>query len=450
MPLHEPHAPVQGRRIIALLLALVLGTMTTVLSTVPASAYSVQTPAGLRVAAQNNASVIMTWNRPSGAERYRIQVSKSADYSAATYHRYATNTAELRDLTPGTTYYLRVRVISADGTTNLSEYSAPTTVRTKAAPPRVVNPLKVASFNVKCANCTGPGELSWAERRGAVVSTIKSQMPDVIGIQEASQGWLSGETRAGGLTQFEDLGERLRAAGAGYQVTNGKRNNCVKHTTPTACVYQDQGASQGTRLFYNTTTVALVSQGSLLLPKVSASDAARYFAWGVFTQKSSGKRFFVGDTHLDPTSGADHHAMRIKQTQAIIAEIQKRNTGKLPVLLTGDFNSHKWTAPANGPYDTLIKAGYKDPLGNTYFSDIPSAGASAEKTVGAFYDTFNGSKRTANARNAYGNGTHLDYVFTSGMRTAEWKTAVNVDSSGKFVGVIPSDHNMIQVTVQLP
>lgn len=440
----------RGRTLIALLLAIVFGTMTMVTTAVPASAYSVSTPTSLRMAAQNHSSVILTWNKPAGAANYRIQASKSSDYSNATYHRFTANTAELRNLTPNTTYYFRVRVISTDGTTNLSGYSAPTTVRTKAAPLPVVNPLKVASYNIKCANCTGPGELPWADRRGAVVATIKSQMPDVIGIQEASQGWLSGETRAGGLTQFEDLGERLRAAGAPYQVTNGNRNNCVKHTTPTGCVYQDQGASQGTRLFYNTTKVDLVSQGSLLLPKVAATDAARYFAWGVFIQKSSGKRFFVGDTHLDPTSGADHHEMRIRQTQAIISEVQKRNPGGLPVLLTGDFNSHKWTAPANGPYDALMKAGYKDPLGNTYFSDIPSAGATAEKTVGAFYDTFNGSKRVANARHAYGNGTHLDYVFTSGMRTAEWKTAVNVDSNGNFVGVIPSDHNLIQVTVQLP
>ena len=69
---------------------------------------------------------------------------------------------------------------------------------------------------------------------------------------------------------------------------------------------------------------------------------------------------------------------------------------------------------------------------------------------GANYDSFNAFKRHANARNAWGNGTYLDYIFTSKMRVVEWRTVVNVDSSGNFIGTIPSDHNMVKATVQLP
>jgi endonuclease/exonuclease/phosphatase family metal-dependent hydrolase len=442
-------------RAVAALLGLVLvagvttATATAATAAVP-MAYSLSTPGGLKAPAQSSSSIILTWNNLSGATRYRVQVSTKADYSNATYYRFSENGAEIRGLPANTTHYFRVRAISESGTTNLSGYSAPVTAKTKAALAPVTKPLKVASFNIKCANCSAAGDLSWADRRGAVVANIKSTMPDVIGVQEASQGWLAGETRDGGLAQFEDLQERLRAAGAAYSLTNTKRNNCVKSTTPTGCVYSNQGASQGTKLYFNTSTVSLVSQGSLLLPKVSSTDGDRYLAWGTFIQKSTGKKFFVGDTHLDPTSGSTHHAMRIKQTQAIVSEIQKRNPERLPVLVTGDFNSHKFTAPTNGPYDVMTGAGYVDPLGNTYAADVPSSSAPAEKTVGAFYDSYNGYSRLAKARNKYGNGTHLDYIFTSKMRVSEWQTVAKVDSAGNFIGTIPSDHNMIQATVQLP
>lgn len=445
----------RARAAVARTLAMLLGIFIFVSASgtfANAATFALSTPTGLKSTAQSSSSTTVSWNKLSGASRYRVQVSANADYSNATYHRFTTTSAEIRNLKPSTTYYLRVRAISADGATNLSEYSAPITSKTKASAviESATNPLKIASFNVKCANCSGPTELSWADRRGAVVSNIKSEMPDVIGVQEASQGWLGGETRPGGLSQFEDLQERLQAAGAAYKVTNAKRNNCVKDTTPTSCVYKDQGASQGTRIYYNTATVTLKSQGSLKLPEVTATDGDRYFAWGIFTQKSTGKRFFVGNTHLDPTSGTAHYQMRIKQTQAIVAEIKKRNTESLPVLVAGDFNSHKWTVPSNGPYDVMTAAGFIDPLGNTYKADMPSGSATAEKTVGAFYDSFNGFKRLAKARHDYGNGTYLDYIFTSKMRVAEWRTVVRVDSAGNFVGTIPSDHNMIRATVVLP
>jgi endonuclease/exonuclease/phosphatase family metal-dependent hydrolase len=183
---------------------------------------------------------------------------------------------------------------------------------------------------------------------------------------------------------------------------------------------------------------------------LNAGDNDRYLAWGIFRQKSTGKKFLVGDTHLDPGGGSDYQAVRTKQAQAIVAEIKKRNVENLPVMVTGDFNSHKWTTPSNAPYDVMTAAGYIDPLGNTYASDIPSGAATAEKTVGAFYDSYNDFNRKANARHNYGNGTYLDYIFTSKLRVAGWRTVVNVDADGNFIGTIPSDHNMVRASVQLP
>ncbi|BBE23085.1 hypothetical protein MN0502_19680 [Arthrobacter sp. MN05-02] len=411
-------------------------------------------PTGLKFTEQSEFGIKLAWNAWNNAPRYRIQISTKSDMSGATYNRYYTTTADIRGLTPNTTYYFRVSAITADGTTSLSPYSSAITARTtaKTALAPVTNPLRVASYNVKCANCFAgdPNELPWADRRSAVVSSIKNQLPDVLGVQEASQGWLKDDPRPGGISQFEDLAERLVASGAPYKLTNTKRNNCVNHATPTNCVYQYQGASQGTKLLFNANTVDLINEGSLALPSLSGEDNGRYVAWGTFRQKSTGKKFFVANAHLQPGGGAEYQTLREQQTKSILAEIKLRNPENLPVLITGDLNSHKWTEPTNVPYDVLTAAGYVDPLGNTYATDQPSSSATAEARIGTFYDSFNAFKRLANARNDYGNGTYLDYIFTSKMRVAEWETVVNVDANGNFVGVIPSDHNMIRVDVGLP
>ncbi|MCZ2403069.1 endonuclease/exonuclease/phosphatase family protein [Paenarthrobacter sp. Z7-10] len=374
--------------------------------------------------------------------------------SDAVFHWFTTPSGQVRGLKSGTTYYAKVRVITATGA-SLSAYSGAVAGKTSSAPtplPAISHPLLVASYNIKCANCNDglANELTWSGRRAAVVATIKSKAPDVIGLQEASQGWLKDDSRPGGLAQFEDLQQRLKSAGVPYALTNAKRNNCVKDTTPTNCVYSNNGASQGTKIMYNANTVSLVSQGSIKLPALKAADNQRYLAWAVLKQKSTGKTFFFGDTQLDASKTSGYYDLRKRQTQAIVADIVKLNVNHLPALMVGDFNSHKWTLPSNAPYDVMMGANFVDPLGNTYQNDIPSAAATAEVRIRSNYDSFNGFERRARARNTSGNGTYLDYIFTSKMRVSKWETVLNIDTNGNFIGTIPSDHNMVDATVQLP
>lgn len=421
---------------------------------VQSAATQLAVPTGLIPVGQTASSILLSWNAVSGAPGYRIQASTKADMSGANYYRFTGTTADIRSLQPDTIYYFKVRVIGADGT-NLSAYSSAAQTRTRAQStslPAIVNPLTVASFNIKCANCYSaiPNELPWTGRRDAIVASTVKQRPDVVGFQEASQGWLANEPRPGGLTQFEDLKERLVAAGVSYEVTNAHRNNCVKSTTPTSCVYQDQGASKGTKIFYNKATVDLVRQGSVKLPSLAGSDNERYFAWAVLTQKSTGKSFFFGDTQLEPNPADGYYDLRKQQATAITAAIKANNPQNLPVVAVGDFNSHKWTNPSNAPYDVMLGAGLVDPLGNTYKADLPSGQATVENRIRTNFDSYNGFLTQAKARNDFGNGTYLDYIFTSKMRVGEWETVVHVDANRNFIGVIPSDHNMIRATVGLP
>ena len=418
-------------------------------------------PADMKTTDQTPYSVGLSWSPVANAPQYRVQFSKSPDMSNSSYARSfgSTPNIDIRDLTPGIPYYFKVRVINTDGS-NVSPYSSAITVSTKAQPaalPAIEKPLKVATFNVRCANCTGdePDYLPWDKRRDAVVSQIKSKMPDVIGLQEASQGWLKDPVTGNqiNLSQFEDLTQRLNVAGAPYALTNSNRNNCVNSFTPTNCVYADQGASQDAKIIYNKNTVSLVSQGSTQLPANDPTANGRYISWAILQQTSTNKKFFVADTHLQPGDGTANYDARKAQAQKMVEVINTKNPEKLPTFIVGDMNASKWSEPDNAPYEVFTKAGYVDPIGGTAFTSIASGYATAEKMINAKYSSYNGFDRQlsapADASNRY-LGRHIDYIFTSKMRVGAWEQVLNVDANGLLQGVVPSDHNMLMTTVELP
>lgn len=535
-----------GRRVTVVLTALLLGLVVLLVSTAPTASAATPPPSGLSVVSTTDTSLKLSWNAVKGAPRYRIQYATSSSMAGATYRRFTSTSAEISGLKANTRYYVKVRVITADGG-NLSSYSpavsattavgysAPTglrvtarsansvglswgsrgtgvryrvqyatkssmsgagyvrfsatsgtvqglksaaaywfkvrviteggdnlssyskAVKTSTAAKKPTGPapagstLRVGSFNVKCANCVGtqPNERTWYDRRDDVARTVVAQHLDVLGVQEASQGWLKdsngGETID--LSQFEDLRDRL---GGTWELANSRRNNCVKSKSPTGCVYADQGASKGTKILYDRNRVDLVSNGSKRLASASPS-AERYLAWAVFRQRSTGKKFFFADAHLEPNQDWDLH---VTEATEVAQEIGKRNTGKLPTMLVGDMNSHKNTVPSNGVYDVIVdKYGYVDPLGNRQGSKTDTPGATVEHRINTWLNSYNNFTQTPYPL-YYGrrpNGTYIDYIFTSpGVRVPEWETVATLDENHNYVGPQPSDHNLIRASVVLP
>jgi hypothetical protein len=423
--------------------------------------FSFSPPSELKTTQVSKSTIGISFNPVSGVTRYRVEFSKNADMSGPGYAKFTSTTPELRNLTADATYNIRVRSITDDGKLDLSEWSEIVTAKTLApVTTPVTNPLKVSSFNLKCSNCydsdATADQLPWTGRRDAVVAQIKAEMPDVIGFQENAQAWLRDENGVLiNLAQFEDLQQRLVAAGTNYQVTDSSRYNCEDDRSATNCVYKDQGASHGTKVYYNADTIEMIDQGSERLPFIAEEpiDHGRYAAWGSFRQKSSGKSFFFVDTHLEPEPDGEYPALRIRQAERIVNLIKEKNTANLPVFVVGDLNSNKYTTTANGPYDAFVNAGYVDPIGNDYDSTYPSGKATAESSINAEYNTYNGFNRALKWNVDAGhtsNGMHLDYILTSPMRVAEWKQVLNKDDNNNLVGIIPADHNMITSTVELP
>ena len=244
----------------------------------------------------------LRWNKSGSGIRYRIRWATDAKLSDSSYKRVTDPAGTVTGLKPAKSYWFAVRVITGDGD-NLSPYSTAIKVTTASVKPTGPAPagtaLRVASFNVRCANCLDarPLERTWYQRRDDVVRTILDQHPDVVGLQEASQGWLKDSAGAKvDLSQFEDLRNRL---GGGWTLNQQQPEQLRQATTPTNCVYADRGASQGTKIIYNANSVTLIDQGSKALPSAESSNR-RYLAWARFKQRSTGKEFFFADTHLEP------------------------------------------------------------------------------------------------------------------------------------------------------
>lgn len=363
-------------------------------------------------------SITAVWDKVAPKAQYQLAYGKDPQ-QLAEGKPFTKLSATVGDLARATRYYVSVRAVDAAGEP-VTSWSDPTAIET---PENL--PLKVASFNIKCASCKGKGEKSWAQRKAAVVQTILSQTPDVLGLQEASQGRLHGRR----VAQYQDL---VNGLGAPYAVTVNRNIG--------------GGAGVDDRIVYNTETVQLLRTGVVTLPK---GGKRRYMAWATFRQLSTGKKFLFADTHLEPGKGKK--AVRISETKAVISALRRLAAGNdLPTILVGDFNMYKWMGgDGYKPYEMLTSAGFLDPLGNTYRSHSAASTAFVEKRINTNYSTFNDFRRKA-PRFSYDNGTQLDFIFVTKMRVSEWETVVDVDGSGRFIGTIPSDHNMVRATVWLP
>jgi len=411
------------------------------------NSYLYLAPAGLMGKATGTSTIATTWKARGTSPQYRVRWAKKGTTTYA-YARVVGTSFTITKLSAATAYTIDVRAITKDGA-SLSEYSPAVGVTTAASQ----SPLRVASFNVRSYNTSTlmPGELRWEQRRDTVIAQIKAQAPDVLGAQEASQAWLRDQTTGALInkSQFEDLVERL---GSPYRVSDPDRNNCEKSTTPTNCVYQDQGASKGTKIIYNATRLTMTASGSKLLGK-DPSGMERYLAWAIFRQNSTGKSFFFADTHLTPDSDLDGtltlYDIRVQQMRTALAEVRAKNTAKLPVVFVGDLNSTKWRAPSNAPYDLAVSYGLVDPLGNAYRTTSTAPGATVEKRILTNVDSYNGFRLAATWR-TYINGSYLDYIMTSPMRVSEWQTVANLDADHNNIGIIASDHYMVRATLYLP
>ena len=177
----------------------------------------------------------------------------------------------------------------------------------------------------------------------------------------------------GGLSQFEDLLQRLKDAEPADAIRQQADDYVdLPRPPPTASMRPGrlpgnpdllQSCDHRTRQDGNQSPTAGQRPGKPPVLRLQGDCQAEI----------TGKLFFFGDTHLSTSKADGFYELRKQQAEAIVSVIKQENTAGLPVLMTGDLNSSKWQKPSNAPYDVFTNE-LVDPLGNDYWEDFPSIG----------------------------------------------------------------------------
>ncbi len=269
--------------------------------------------------------------------------------------------------------------------------------------------IKVMSFNIRYGTADD-GKQSWPHRRELVLERIRSFDPHLLGLQECRDDTQASYLRAR-LQGYEFLGVQRGGDGesaiemapllfkrSAFQVVDS--GHFWLSDTPTV-----PGSSSRESIFPRTVTwVTLMSKHS---------DPTPAQAWLL--------TFF--NTHLDYGGKAAAESARLLRRRI------DQLPATMPVILTGDFNTQKDTAP----YHTLLQGMSADssPLFDTYRAVHPERGASD----GTYHDF--GQAMTAQA---------IDWILASDHFVV---VEASVDRTRRG-SLYPSDHYPLLATTKLP
>jgi len=249
--------------------------------------------------------------------------------------------------------------------------------------------VNIMTFNIRL-DTENDGINKWDNRKDGVISLIKNNKVDILGIQE------------GLPNQIEYLSKELK----GYSLIGEGRN----------------GGNNGeySAIFYNSKKVTLLESETIWLsetPEIPSIgwDAAlnRIVTMGVFTLKDSSKKMIVYNTHFDHIG----EIAREKSIDVILNHIKKNGFLKKELIVMGDFNAE--------PSDTPIKQLDKF-LDDSFDEDIDKP-----------YGTFSGFKIDSKLKK------RIDYIFIKNIDIIQYKHIKTRLSSNLW----PSDHLPIMISI---
>ncbi len=201
--------------------------------------------------------------------------------------------------------------------------SATSCRREASAPPKAVAiradgaiALRLMSFNVRYENSGDGGNRAWRRRIAGAVHLIRREAPDVLGVQEALHG------------QAADMWASLSEFGFhGVGRDDGERAGEYSGVFYRRDRFELDPADCGTFWLSDTPETVGSSTWGNEIPRVAA--------WCRFTDRASGRGFYVFNTHWDHRN----QPSRERAALLIARRIDSRAHPAEPVVLLGDFNS---------------------------------------------------------------------------------------------------------------
>ena len=312
--------------------------------------------------------------------------------------------------------------------------------------------LRFGSFNVLSVGLDRwQGEQRpWKVRRATVINQILAEQVHVLGVQETNPSTAFASRLVDGRNQYLDLRNGLNKAGGHYALANAHGYNCVNPDTKYRCRYRARGASNSERILYDTRAVTKLYTGSMQYRRQGAGHAGRYLAWSWFRSKATGHKFLFTTTHLDPA----HRDVRRAQWKQMISKVRSIRGGR-PVVSVGDFNMQKFDTMAKEMLPAMKNAGFGDVLNQQYATN-PARGVRAKRRINGWVNSNNHLTRNV-ADFAYEDrrdkiGNSIDWIFASNaLSVPEYQLVLSYDPRTlQVTGTLPSDHNLIRATINIP
>ena len=186
--------------------------------------------------------------------------------------------------------------------------------------------IDALSFNIRFDN-PKDGENAWPNRKEMVGQWVKSESPDVIGLQEALRH------------QIDDI-KKVATAYSEYGVGRDDGKSRGEHCTILYFKKRFSLDKSDCGTFWFSDTPEKVASKSW------GNEIPRICTWARFIEKKTDKGFYVYNVHYDHRS----QPSRLGASELIIQRISKRKRSYEPIILMGDFN-----ASENNPAIKIFK-----------------------------------------------------------------------------------------------
>lgn len=362
----------------------------------------------------SNATLTFNWPKPKNARSYEVFVSTS--YSKLPRARVAKTTSKtmitISWLKPGTNYYVQVRARNGKKVGNRSQRVGRTTISSHGSNSGPTYSVMTYNICSEQPGCLTPW--SWEQRRPRVLGVVAYYRPDVLMLQES-----------------KNLAQSDTAAIPGYTRAAYYSSKALFIKTGRFDIVPLDGTQTGWPPGTFASCEAATDQ------RIGCIDlGGKYAVWAELSDReAAGKRVVFVSVHLTSGKSESSALKRKAETQALISGINEINPQRLPVVIGGDFNSHR-NRPADYPGWLLKAAGFGDGF------DL------AESVSRQHYNSYNGFRPKPTLSVTWGD--HNDHVWAQPgrVRVQSWAN-VGPIRDGVYSSPIPSDHNPILVRLRV-
>ena len=277
--------------------------------------------------------------------------------------------------------------------------------------------INLMSSNVRFASARDKddnpdtGDRDWTNRKSAYYAMLNTMQPDIVGLQEAEQ------------EQVLDIKNNC----PGYSHVGYGRKSGKDITSEITWIENLQGItkhSESTTILYKTDKFTKHSEGWFCHSNTpdkadtyfpgTTDEQPRISTWVILTHKETGRKFFYLNTHTTTYNVLELEIQLIKE------QVEKLNTEKLPVVLSGDWN-------------LVEDDSWMNPITDNYLSARKTAPITDNSYTYHWWETLSASEKK-----------QIDHIYYKGLECFEFHTV-----NQKWNNLYISDHYPIYARFEL-